>query len=49
MDLNIEELERQLNFLQDDNLIKYESITPNHFDFRVTVDGLRFLQSTSED
>ena len=49
MDLEIEELERQLNFLQDDNLLEYEAITPNHFDFRVTTKGYEFLQGTSED
>ena len=49
MDLGIEELERQLNFLQDDNLLEYEAITPNHFNFRVTAAGYIFLQSTSED
>lgn len=49
MDLDIGELESQLNLLQDDNLLECEAITPNHFDFRVTADGLRFLQNTSED
>ena len=44
-----EEIKRQLNICQDDGLIEWNSKTMKHFDFRITAEGYRFLQSTSQD
>ena len=49
MDLDWEEIQRQLNLCQDDGLLEWSNLTLQHFDFRITAEGYRFLQSTSED
>lgn len=47
--LDWEEVKRHLNLCQDDGLIEWDNKTFKNFDFRITAEGYRFLQSTSED
>ena len=47
--LDWEELKRQLNLCQDDGLVEWDSETFKNFSFRITAEGYRFLQSSSED
>ena len=47
--LDWKEVKRQLNLCKDDGLIEWDLKTVTRFDFRITAEGYRFLQSTSND
>ena len=43
------EVKWQLNLCQDAGLIEWNNKTINRFDYRITAEGYRFLQSESKD